>query len=197
MDPIKSLGTKLDANGREKRDAVHMAILPATIRLAPGEYVSSGDRVDIVPGTTDQVQPVVRYTGGIGIVDPFLQIDDHLLHDGDRVWVFLYPNTIQGLRHHWYHPKVDDPTARTESELWLLEFARRWGFDYDRMLKTAIRPHREEDGWPDYIIAQGKDLHNKSELGEDYDLFWEHLSRITGQEYSDEHKSNVGWSCSC
>lgn len=90
---LPSLGELI---GEEKRrDAVHVAIAPATAAevLQPGQnvgFVEQGN-VDLV-GAVDQC---------IGIVDPFLTDP---VPRNERCWVLLYPNSIAGLRHVWTHP---------------------------------------------------------------------------------------------
>jgi hypothetical protein len=42
----------------------------------------------------------------IGIVDPFL---DQPVRPGEEFWVFVYPNTITGMRHYWQHPAFANP----------------------------------------------------------------------------------------
>jgi hypothetical protein len=181
---------------RMERDAIHIAV----VQMVCGEdYMSAGDHVFIMPGTTDTIMSKDKCYGDhgqIGVIDPF--ITEFGMKKGDRVWVFLYPNTVTGLRHEWSHPafaeaeRLAGPNV-SESELWLRKFAAEWGFDYENMLDVGINP---ESGWG-YITAQGVDLHSVGELGEDHDLFWHHLEIMTGKKYDEFHRGKVGWSCSC
>lgn len=79
----------------QKRDAIHVAIAPviAAHDLAPGQRVGFAKK-----GNTELVG-----AGGasIGIVDPFLK---EVVREGERFWLFLYPNTVTSLRHEWSHP---------------------------------------------------------------------------------------------
>jgi hypothetical protein len=89
-----SLGN-LIADDERRRDAVHIAIAPVTAAgtLTPGQhvgFVSEGD-----------VETVGVSECPIGVVDPFLR---EPVRKGQRFWLFLYPNTITGLRHVWTHP---------------------------------------------------------------------------------------------
>ena len=48
-----------------------------------------------------------------------------------------------------------------------------------------------------YVVAQGRDLHTKKELGEDHDLFWEHLEKMMSKKFDETHRNGMGWSCTC
>lgn len=74
-----------------RRDAVHFAVAPvvADMTLRPG------DPVGLIQGRAS------REATPIGIVDPFFQGE---IQQGQRFWLFLYPNTITSLRHVWTHP---------------------------------------------------------------------------------------------
>ncbi len=84
----------LITDGERRRDAVHVAVAPvmASGTLTPGQhvgFVSEGD-----------METVGAAENPIGVVDPFLR---EPVRDGQRFWLFLYPNTITGLRHVWTH----------------------------------------------------------------------------------------------
>jgi hypothetical protein len=169
------------------RDAIHVAVLPV---ISGENYLGAGDRIGIAYGTKNIV---VRKPDGIGIVDPFLQ---RTIHKDEKCWMFIQPNTVENLRHDWRHPAIDDVKPATdEHELWLRQFADRWNFDYAEMIAQAsAAANRYGDN---YITAMGIDLHSKDELGADHDLFWEHLEKLTGKFFTDEHRDNFVWSCSC
>jgi hypothetical protein len=195
VGPIKSIGTVLPEGGDEQRDAIHIAVLP----VVAGEILRAGQKVAFAYGSTSTViRALDDYEAAqrpsVGIIDPFL--DEWMVKPGQRVWLFLHPNSVTGMRHHWQHPAVDllPSNAATESETWLHRFAERWGFNYDEMMKTASDPTAE--GFP-YIIAHGKDLHSVGELGDDHELFWQHMALLTGRAFDHEHRNKVGWSCTC
>ena len=49
----------------------------------------------------------------VGIVDPFLK---EPVEPGERFYIFLFPNTVTGLRHVWTHPAfMTRPPALTET----------------------------------------------------------------------------------
>src|SRR5690606_517238 len=85
-----------------QRDAVHVAIFPAT----SDHQLYPGLRVKLVAGAHDKVEPA--HDGAIGIVDPFLF---SAVMPGTRFYVCLMPNTVTGMRHHWEHPLVSDKVA--------------------------------------------------------------------------------------
>jgi hypothetical protein len=175
MNNIK-LG-ELITNPRQRRDAVHVACIPAraTYRLRPGQWLAPDGR----PFGASASE------GGCGIVDPFLPT---LVLPGQVFWLLLPPGSITGLRHHYSHPsfpdgdepQLDEPlcgnpelTAKwecegAEAEKWLRDFACRWGMDYNLMLLEA-----DAGG---ILTADGRDLNRASELNEDRpgqeDDFW-------------------------
>lgn len=80
------------------RDAVHVAVVPATAvsELRPGQHLANGV---VDPYRTDPVPP------------------------GGRYWLFLYPGTVTRVRHAWTHPAFPDeptpaPKRRTEADVW-------------------------------------------------------------------------------
>ena len=85
---------KLIEDGDRRRDAIHIAVIPvtATVNLKPGEHVG------LIEDGNELVAPCEC---NIGIVDPFLSKD---VEPQQRFWLFLYPNTITGMRHVWTHP---------------------------------------------------------------------------------------------
>lgn len=90
-----------------QRDAIHVALAPATaaVRLTPGQHVGliRSDDPNFV-GPTDR---------NIGIVDPFLTAN---VEAGQRFWLFLYPNSVTGLRHIWTHPAYTAVAANIRAD---------------------------------------------------------------------------------
>lgn len=196
MDPIKTLG-KILTSEEVARDAIHIAVLP----VVAGEELNRGERVKLAYGTADvaiEAGDDYGVNSSIGIIDPFLS--EYYVKKGQRCWLFLHPNTVTGMRHHWEHPAVDAvpqvavmSDAKSRADLWLHQFAERWGFHYDDMIAVATNPNEERD----WIIAHGHDLHSAGELGGDLHLFWQNLAVLTGQTFSAFHQERVTWSCSC
>lgn len=149
-----TIGQLLDENA--KRDAVHFAVAPQVADKAytPGEDFNA-----------------------VGIVDPFLKAP---VKQGERFWLFLYPNTITSLRHHWTHPAFPETEAESSKE-WMT----RWAME-----------HVSEDYYGDsgkcseaeaYAFALDLGLtHNLGpyEDARDYidDTWWHHWEKLTGQQ---------------
>lgn len=102
-DALDTLGSVIGPN--EKRDAVHLAVVPAVAahRLYPGDHV----------GFYYGTNTAVKVTGNgapkrIGIVDPFLE---GRIEKGDMFWLMIYPRKITSLRHVWTHPDVPEEPA--------------------------------------------------------------------------------------
>ncbi|MEZ6122938.1 MAG: hypothetical protein R3C49_07150 [Planctomycetaceae bacterium] len=98
-------GTLID-DGDRRRDAIHIAIAPVTAveLLCPGQHVG------LV--RSDSYEFVGRSPEPVGIVDPFLK---SAVEPGQRFWLFLYPNSVTGLRHVWTHPAFTS-VARSVTE---------------------------------------------------------------------------------
>ena len=95
-------------DGDRRRDAIHVAVaaVTAAVRLAPGQHVGL-----VQEANAELVGPCDR---NIGIVDPFLSGEVEL---GQRFWLFLYPDTITGLRHVWTHPAFQAAAAAVREKL--------------------------------------------------------------------------------
>ena len=94
MEQQPKLGQLIE-DAERRRDAIHIAVAPVTaaVRLAPGQHVGL-----VEEGNAERVGPCAT---NIGIVDPFLS---EPVEAGQRFWLFIYPDTITGLRHIWTHP---------------------------------------------------------------------------------------------
>lgn len=175
------------------RDAIHVAVVPmvAAVALQPGQHVGVQNG-KAIPSGTDVL---------VGVVDPFLS---DAVKAGNRFWLFLTPNTVTGMRHHWSHPLFADADQRpkatkAESEAWLREFARTADCPSFNILIAAasgdaiscVDPRHygtyENDG--EYLFFSGRDAH-----GEIPDEFWDHVENFTGRSCPLRAK---WFSCSC
>ena len=192
---MTNIGRNIAENERVDRDAIHVAVLPCFV---DSESMAPGERVKLVYGTNDRIiSSSYDDQNCIGVVDPF--IPDWSIDKGARVYVFLKPGLVSGMKHVWECSQIDNPPMLTsEAELWLRRFSEKWGFYYDEMISIATNP-KEPDKYGEfsYITAMGVDLHSSDELEEDYHLFWQNLAILTGRTFDDAHKAKVGWSCSC
>lgn len=170
------------------RDAIHIAVAPAIASgsFLPGEHV--GLMADGRVGT--------RVEKHVGIIDPFLE---HPVREGERCWIFLYPQTVTGMRHHWSHPAFNDVSTpqevtlseKEESEKWLREYAVRMN-SYDGTEESAYL--RLIDGLKHgEIHAYGSDLHSLDGLYKASDLR-KHAERVLGIRIEWE---NFTFTCSC
>lgn len=88
----------------DKRDAVHVAVIPAIAdeALEPGEKVCHRYQYNVgSPRSTEERANV------IGFVDPFLKVT---VQAGERFWLFMSPSAVKQLRHDWKDDNFPDST---------------------------------------------------------------------------------------
>lgn len=168
------------------RDAVHMAVIPAIAghAMRPGEHVAVKDG-KAVGFTNDR----------IGIIDPFMGT---FVAEGDRVFVFLYPNTITSLRHVWTHPAFPEEGAATvppdsayaNSRLVLESIAANCDLTFNALMEAAEMWDEDEE----YTIQQGSETWRNGFSGH-AEEFWKHWEIIKGRKA--KHPDASFFSCSC
>lgn len=180
MSNQSKLGLGRIITNEQQRDAIHIAVAPviAAHTLIAGRHVAF-DKNGNASEHTDNPP--------IGVIDPFL---DCKVEKGQQCWLFLYPGTITGLRHEWYHPAFAAVTtsAPSASEKWLRHFAEQVDADYDEMMAIASTHCDEGDKWGGDYLNEG----GKWEGQGTPDEFWTHFTAVTG-------KTGSGgiFSCSC
>lgn len=182
-DTQTRLGQLIEDGG--ERDAIHIAVAPvvADTRLKPGEHIGF-----VRDGDTSLVG---RAETCIGIVDPFLKKE---VRNGDSFFMFLYPNTITSLKHHWTHPAFPAHVTtmksdKDASEAWLRAFVESADCPgYETVIAAAI--NGGDQSWNDeYLHFDGRDAH-----GEIPPEFWHHVEVVTGEKIT---KRPAYFSCSC
>jgi hypothetical protein len=179
----------------QERDAIHIAVVPVTAM----SWLSPGSRVGVNDARThaDTCYP------HIGVVDPFLR-RDRSVEPGQQFWLFLFPNTVTGMRHHWTHPVFDENPveSRENSEQWLREFAKNNDCpDFDDLISAAtgrnlsnVDPKFYAEAYVndgEYLLFNGRDAHGRIPPE-----FWKHLEIYTGVKIPEEKKP-ANFSCSC
>lgn len=182
MKPVE-VGKIID-NEETGRDAIHVAVLSAVAnkRLVPGQHVG------FVDSNKSFMSPEAETL--IGIVDPFLTKS---VFPDERFWVFLYPNTITGLRHNWTHPIVDgDVAEEVDSEQWLREFAEEAALGYISMLGYIENYVKTGEHWTEFDSEIAIDAYS----ARDEDEFWHHVKNVTGMDKPSDGRDSP-FSCSC
>lgn len=166
----------------QKRDAIHIAVAPviADEELKPGQHVGFTESQNMV-----RVGSQSRH---IGIVDPFLK---HAVYEGDQFWMFLYPNTVTGMRHEWEHPDFKPHhTPDPDAEKWLCDFATDLGLSLEVLIDAA---------WQ--FIKHGEDhclsFDTPDMVWDSRVEFWKHFESYTGEKVSGLKKDEMFFRCSC
>lgn len=154
-----------------KKDAIHVAIFPATAehQLYPGQHV--GIRSDGITATPDSREKV-------GIVDPFIR---ESVYPGQKFWLFLYPNTVTGMRHEWEHPAFSNDSRKIIEEI-----ARDINVTYDEIIEKAHR----------YVNTGQRAFTNTESIWEvNWELFWKHFNILNDTHHDPDEKEF--FSCAC
>lgn len=158
------------------RDAVHVACVPliATTEMEPGTHAGIIEAGHAGLTSTDRC---------IGIVDPFLREN---VKPGQRFWLFLYPRTVTGLRHHYAHPALDGDTPATSRD-WIERFCAANAIHYGELMDHAMDWVGTHDGkysgeyWCDGGRFEGMRVP---------DEFWDHYDRVRGVVTPDVKRGN-------
>jgi hypothetical protein len=166
------------------RDAVHIAVIP----VQAADPLEPGWKVEI-----DEAGWAFKATAlgkAVGVVDPYL---DHAAEKGQRLWLFLYPGSIKGVRHEWSHPTF--PLAvetggltPTKAREWLEAHAADFSTSYDSLVAGAA------DGSVCYGTDDGREWAN---IPGHVELFWVMMEAATGARFTSQHKDGTYFSCSC
>lgn len=168
--------------GEAHRDAVHVAVTPMTAyhTLQPGWHV--GIVKEGIAGTGVEL---------IGIVDPYLKVP---VRKGQKFWLFLYPNTVTGMRHHWSHPAFAEkavelsPSQKQLSMKWLEEFATRVELSYHDLL-GVLEGYIESGDYHTFGFDTPDICNERPEE------MWSHYEIVSGKKVAD--KEAVPFSCAC
>ena len=171
--------------GDEGRDAIHIAVAPMVARnsFAPGQHAALNDAGE-----------AVSMGDFIGIIDPFLK---GRVEIGQRVYLFLYPNTITSLHHLWAHPAFLPVVAppddlKAASVRWMRAWAtEHMGDDY----YGDDEKRSDEQAYASAIDAGHSQSVGPYESARDTmdDEWWHHWQNITGSKKTKPEY----FSCAC
>lgn len=166
-----------------KRDAIHIAIAPviSSGSINPGEHI----------GFTEDGTVGIRAKVKIGIADPFLK---NTISNGERFYMFLYPNTVTGMRHEWSHPDFqenkggDDGAKRS-----LTLLAERCGCSFE-LLMLRLDLYAAGLCGPNDSIQQQLNLICEESFVRD---IWSNYEICRGVKVGDEIKGETFFRCTC
>lgn len=159
----------------QEKDAIHCAVAPV---VAGHNLLYAGNHIGFVKDDNRTVGATASRK--IGIVDPFLT---QQVRQGEQFWMFLYPNTIQSLRHDWTHPSFTK-TGQDKQEAinWITKWAARYGMDFAYAMKCG---HAQ-----DFFIGEVYYDQIPTE-------FWAHFETLTGIKVSEDTRENTHFHCAC
>ena len=140
-------GRLVPADFPDERDAIHIA----TAAVFATEDLNPGDHVGFVTKDNDKMGR--SEIAPLGIVDPFLPKP---VKKGERFWVFLYPGTIQSLRHNWSHPSFDvrqqliRAIEETPAKKRMKAFATSLSYGGEVEWMPPLHVRKDDYGHPDY-----------------------------------------------
>lgn len=173
-------------NETAKRDAIHIAVAP----LVAGENLHPAQRIGLKAG---RAVPMAGIASGsesdpVGIVDPFLQ---GVVPKGSRFWVFLFPQTVTGMRHHWEHPAFLASDTSDPHE-WMKWFADEAGLSYGRVMEITEDFIDRDEVWTEQGGEQARNAFDKHEKE-----FWDNYEAITGKRIRKDAPWHSPFSCTC
>lgn len=164
-----------------QRDAIHIAVYQvvcACAKLYPGDPI----------GLINSNNAIRMLENSIGIVDPYLP---RPVMEGEKFWMFLYPNTIKTLRHHWVHNKINDneqaEDIKAKAIKWFEAHENTFGFYTKDLLRAAEMGDFDSFG---FSTTAGPEWAQMEE-------FWDKLQQATGIEFSEKIKRDTYFHCSC
>ncbi len=183
---MNDLGLGKIITGDAQKDAIHVAVAPVIAH----ELLSPGQHVGIF-----KERASMKASTKVGIVDPFL---DRTVEEGERFWLFLYPNTVVGLRHEWYHPAFAERQSKPLADAGAIAFARQkiediaeaCDISYTRLMAAAERWNNDTSEWGDYLHMGDNENYKDGFTDE----FWDHYEVVTGAKAT---KRGSFFSCSC
>lgn len=188
QDTQTLMGKILDPHKEYTRDAVHIALAP----VIAGQDLIPGQRV----GLDEQGRAGVIFGGDVGIVDPFL---NDTVRKGQKFFIYLFPNTVTGMVHHWSHPAFSDermPDA-IDHVAYICHITR------DELLEHA--DEYVEDGGSDrfFHIHMGDNEYYNDVSGNDWTEFWKEYKTLRGLTELPKHITDgdygnrIPFSCAC
>lgn len=169
-------------NGKQEKDAVHIAVVP----VVAGEDLSPGQHVGILSNDEEIIVGPINNKNS-GIIDPFLK---QKILKNQKCWMFMYPGSITSLRHDWQHPALCK-TEIEKSELWLKEFAKELGYDYNWVCEIALSSLCK--GYSTVGDDDAQDIFNEKK-----EEFLRHAAIAFGKKpLTEEEVDNVYFSCAC
>jgi hypothetical protein len=190
MSEKQDLGLGKIIKGEAFRDAIHIAVAPVIAHDSP---LHAGDRIGLVDGKAVHEK---NCDEAIGVVDPYLRKP---VLRGQKFWLLLFPNTIEGLRHEWRHPAFPnvDPEVVLDAmdgkaKRTLVEIATQIGTDYDDLV-SGLTAHVDTG---DYIHRGDNESYNdlsKERLEE----MWAAWQDVTGKKAPVDKFGSGPFSCSC
>ena len=192
-------GRLVPADFPDERDAIHIA----TAAVFALEDLNPGDHVGFTTKDNDKMGR--SEIAPLGIVDPFLPKP---VKKGERFWVFLYPGTIQSLRHNWTHPSFDvrqqliraieETPAKKRMKAFaasLPEYAyiydsedeRHDPISFEMLIDRATAFANGGEYWSEGGRFEGQGL---------YDEFWDDFEELTGLKVPEGDRYSF-FGCSC
>lgn len=189
-------GRLVPADFPDERDAIHIA----TAAVFATENLNPGDHVGFVTKDNDKMGR--SEIAPLGIVDPFLPKP---VKKGERFWVFLYPGTIQSLRHNWTHPSFDvrqqliraieETPAKKRMKAFAVSLSGGEDWDgnkydevtFEELIDRATQYVNGGEYWSEGGRFEGQGL---------YDEFWDDFEELTGLKVPEGDRYSF-FSCSC